>query len=350
MINSFPARERVFITKLTEDLHLSVTWDEFDEEDRNLATCRFPRALEDEPETSEQEEDSEWEDEDEVEDEESRAAVDCVLKKYEKAPVEDVDADGTFEERYERSLKEKMDEWKRGYYKGNLGISYDDPTEMGDPIYRPAVGRARGVASWGWFYDYHYAPRISGVHRRLGCWTLLVLPIADLRGADEMSFDFQPGNAVEAVPAAYGRVARYLMYDPNSPILDFYPLEFAQDLNGKKQDWEAIVTFIDEERPLKAMTARDHCLTPEERKRNAWGSSSKFSFNLGEPTLYPSSLPGFFPPLYRCTCKTELFDLPILDGLHLIPGLCDGVFLGTEALTGFPLKRFHTRRCWDTTA
>ena len=45
------------------------------------------------------------------------------------------------------------------------------------------------------------------------------------------------------------------MYDPNSPILDFYPLEFEQDLNGKKQDWEAIVKipFIDEVRLLKAM-------------------------------------------------------------------------------------------------
>ncbi|KAA1477178.1 hypothetical protein DENSPDRAFT_786203 [Dentipellis sp. KUC8613] len=32
----------------------------------------------------------------------------------------------------------------------------------------------------------------------------------------------------------------------------------------------------------------------------------------------------------------EPFDLPVLDGLHLIQGLCDGVFLGTEALAGFP--------------
>lgn len=32
----------------------------------------------------------------------------------------------------------------------------------------------------------------------------------------------------------------------------------------------------------------------------------------------------------------EPFDLPTLDGLHLIPGLCDGVFLGAEALAGFP--------------
>lgn len=32
----------------------------------------------------------------------------------------------------------------------------------------------------------------------------------------------------------------------------------------------------------------------------------------------------------------EPFDLPILDGLHLVPGLCDGVRIGAEALAGFP--------------
>jgi 5'-3' exoribonuclease 1 len=45
------------------------------------------------------------------------------------------------------------------------------------------------------------------------------------------------------------------MFSPNSPIIDFYPLEFEQDLNGKKQDWEAIVKipFIDADRLLSAM-------------------------------------------------------------------------------------------------
>jgi 5'-3' exoribonuclease 1 len=32
----------------------------------------------------------------------------------------------------------------------------------------------------------------------------------------------------------------------------------------------------------------------------------------------------------------EPFDLPTLDGLHLVKGLCDGVFLGVSALAGFP--------------
>lgn len=45
------------------------------------------------------------------------------------------------------------------------------------------------------------------------------------------------------------------MLDPVSPIIDFYPRNFEADLNGKKQDWEAVVKipFIDEKRLLAAM-------------------------------------------------------------------------------------------------
>ncbi len=38
------------------------------------------------------------------------------------------------------------------------------------------------------------------------------------------------------------------MIDPTSPIIDFYPTDFMTDLNGKKNDWEAVVLipFINE--------------------------------------------------------------------------------------------------------
>ena len=104
----------------------------------------------------------------------------------------------------------------------------------------------------------------------------------DLKGVGEMSFSFElgkpfqpfeqlmgvmPAASKELLPMAY-QVRRQhillfsllmnekeLMWDPNSPILDFYPQEFEQDLNGKKQDWEAVVKipFIDEKRLLRAM-------------------------------------------------------------------------------------------------
>jgi 5'-3' exoribonuclease 1 len=48
------------------------------------------------------------------------------------------------------------------------------------------------------------------------------------------------------------------MSDSMSPIIDFYPKDFEADLNGKKQEWEAIVKipFIDEKRLLAAMKSK----------------------------------------------------------------------------------------------
>jgi 5'-3' exoribonuclease 1 len=121
--NVFPARDRKFIVKLSDDLHLNVAWDEYDDQDQNLVTWRFPGALandDDEPGDDQAVEDeggdeNEWEDTED--DEEAMAAVDRVLEKYEKATVMDPDAEGSFDERHDRRVKKKMDDWKRDYYR-----------------------------------------------------------------------------------------------------------------------------------------------------------------------------------------------------------------------------------------
>lgn len=145
MLNTFPASERAFVTRLAEELHLSLRFDEFDENDNNILTLTLPGVQEDDEDggVSKNEEekeangtsssdaevveessggppDSDWEDtsgdDDDADNEESRIAVDRVLNKYDKAPAFDDEEGGGFEARHERSIREKMDEWKRGYY------------------------------------------------------------------------------------------------------------------------------------------------------------------------------------------------------------------------------------------
>ena len=114
----------------------------------------------------------------------------------------------------------------------------------------------------------------------------------DFVGVDKMSFQFELGRpfrpfeqlmgvlpeaSKDLIPPPYHvsivcllrEVVLYsslqpLMSDFESPILDFYPKDFEQDMNGKKQEWEAIVKipFIDETRLLQAMARTFSSVTP----------------------------------------------------------------------------------------
>ena len=141
MPNDFPARERAFISQLATDLNLMVTWDEYDDEDQNLVVFRLPNEVgtvtshengngrdmsaesgdaDDvrgmDGDVGSDDGDENWVDEDSEEDEEANEAVDRVLNKYAKADVVE-DEEEEFDTRHERNVQEKMDEWKRGYYR-----------------------------------------------------------------------------------------------------------------------------------------------------------------------------------------------------------------------------------------
>lgn len=128
------------------------------------------------------------------------------------------------------------------------------------------------------------------------------------------------------------------MTNKDSPIVDFYPREFELDKSGKKQDWEAVVKipFIEEDRLLQAMATKEHKLTEDERARNSFGVTLKFSYDPEMDFEYPSSYEGIFPPIKACTCVTNIYELPTIEGLELIVGLCDGAKIGKDALAGFP--------------
>ncbi|QRW17639.1 5'-3' exoribonuclease [Rhizoctonia solani] len=317
--NTLPAGDRAFLNGLCQELHLSVWWDEFDEEGQNLVTIALP----------EQDED------DEEADEEGYQASMRVFKKYVTAQV--LHPEG-FDEREDDRLKAALKKWKEDYYKEKLEFK-DIEKGVDQLVYRYIEGLQwvmyyyyRGVASWGWFYDYHYAPRIS-----------------DIKNIELFEFNYELGKPFkpfeqlmgvlpyashELIPEAY----RELMHSEHSPILDFYPENFDLDMNGKKQEWEAVVKvpFIDQKRLLSSMATLEHRLTEEEKRRNTWGMSIKFSWTK-DVKEYPSPSPGFLPILPRCQCRMDEFVLPTLEGgLDLVKGLRDGVFLGVDALAGFP--------------
>jgi len=103
-VNSFPARDRTFLTRIAGELNLRLTWDEYDDEDQNLAVLRFPSSGSD--------------DSSDDGGEEGRAAVDRVLGKYQRTKI--LEDEGDSEERYEAAVKARMDNWKREYYKVSL--------------------------------------------------------------------------------------------------------------------------------------------------------------------------------------------------------------------------------------
>lgn len=92
--------------------------------------------------------------------------------------------------------------------------------------------------------------------------------------------------------------------------IDFYPLDFQSDLNGKKADWEALVLipFIDQGRLLDALATRQSFLTPEERERNRHSLPLMCRRTDGVVNMYKSSLPGIWPDLEnRATCEEMSF-------------------------------------------
>lgn len=127
---------------------------------------------------------------------------------------------------------------------------------------------SRGCTSWRWYYPYNYGPFLHDMTD--------LAELSQSLPAFELSQPFTPyqqllaclpSSSSSLLPQAYGK----LMTESYSPILDFYPTDFVLDLNGKKNEWEAVIIlpFIEESRLIEA--ERDFCLdslSGEEIARN----------------------------------------------------------------------------------
>jgi len=275
----------------------------------------------------------------ESEDEEAALAWQRVSSKYSKAPHVEMTKEASEIEMKKRA-EEKYQEWKQEYYRFKLEFKEDDQDAIRLLAENYVEGLQwvlhyyyQGVVSWGWFYKYHYAPKITDVRKGLLGTAGLEFDLGQPFHPFEQLMGVLPERSKKLVPPAY----QELMTSESSPIIDFYPNNFALDLNGKKQDWEAIVKipFIDQGRLLSAMETCESRLSADERARNTFGVPLQFIYDEDVDEIYPSSFPGLFPNV-QSHCKMRAYVLPTGSEKAVFGGTNPGVLLGLESLAGFP--------------
>ncbi|KAM8946340.1 5'-3' exoribonuclease 2 isoform 2-T2 [Pelodytes ibericus] len=172
------------------------------------------------------------------------------------------------------------DGWKQRYYKNKFDVDASDEKFRRKVVKSYVEGLCwvlryyyQGCASWKWFFPFHYAPFASDFENITELFT-------------EFEKDTKPFKPLEQLmgvfPAASGNFLpttwRNLMSDPDSSIIDFYPDDFAIDLNGKKFAWQgvALLPFVDERRLRAALEEVYPDLTPDEIRRNSLGGDHLF--------------------------------------------------------------------------
>uniref|UniRef100_A0A8V5HES5 5'-3' exoribonuclease 1 n=1 Tax=Melopsittacus undulatus TaxID=13146 RepID=A0A8V5HES5_MELUD len=200
-------------------------------------------------------------------------------------------------------------QYKRTYYMTKMGVEVVSDDFLADQAecYVQAIQWIlhyyyHGVQSWSWYYPYHYAPYLSDIRN-----------IGELKMKFELGRPFMPFEQLLAVlPAAskdlLPKCYQHLMISQDSPIIEYYPPDFKTDLNGKQQEWEAVVLipFIDEKRLLLAMESCNKCLKEEEKRRNTHSACLMYWYDKDVEFQYMSPWPEKFPAIERCHTRFYL--------------------------------------------
>uniref|UniRef100_A0A8C8TZS7 5'-3' exoribonuclease 1 n=1 Tax=Peromyscus maniculatus bairdii TaxID=230844 RepID=A0A8C8TZS7_PERMB len=211
-------------------------------------------------------------------------------------------------------------QYKRTYYMTKMGVDVVSDEFLADQAacYVQAIQWIlhyyyHGVQSWSWYYPYHYAPFLSDI-RNISALTIRF----------ELGKPFKPFEQLLAVlPSASKNLLpmcyQHLMTSEDSPIIEYYPPDFKTDLNGKQQEWEAVVLipFIDEKRLLEAMETCNHSLKKEERKRNQHSECLMCWYDRETEFTYSSPWPEKFPAIERCCTRFYLEEPPGTQKVYL---------------------------------
>ncbi|KAF3858511.1 hypothetical protein F7725_011712 [Dissostichus mawsoni] len=213
---------------------------------------------------------------------------------------------GDDEEEEDDMFETEFRQYKRTYYmtKMEVDVVSDDFLANQAKCYVEGIQWIlhyyyHGVQSWSWYYPFHYAPFLSDIRKIAG------LKLTFDFGRPFMPFQqllaVLPAASMELLPESY----RHLMSSENSPIIEYYPVDFKTDLNGKQQEWEAVVLipFIDERCLLGAMEPYNDKMTKAEKDRNCHTDCAVYSHDSEVDFPLNSSLPQLFPDIMHCKVR-----------------------------------------------
>ena len=245
--------------------------------------------------------------------------------------------------------EEGLQAWKDQYYREKLGLKMGEAAPLAEirQAYFDGLNWVlryyyRGVASWTWYYPYHYAPMASDLCAGMERLTSEFDYGEPFRPFEQL-MAVQPPSSSKLLPEPF----RHFMEDPRSPLAEFFPEDIPVDFEGKRNDWEGVVLlpFLDADR-LKAAVAsvEDSQLTAGEIARNKPGHLIFFNHAPGgagdvQSTL-PKSFAGLFPAKSKMTMRMPPGEFP--DDVKCFGGE-DSVFPGTkiglDSPSGFPTVR-----------
>uniref|UniRef100_A0A8C3AV97 5'-3' exoribonuclease 1 n=1 Tax=Cyclopterus lumpus TaxID=8103 RepID=A0A8C3AV97_CYCLU len=224
---------------------------------------------------------------------------------------------GDDEEEEEDMFETEFRQYKRTYYMTKMGVDVvsDDFLAKQAKCYVEGIQWIlhyyyHGVQSWSWYYPYHYAPFLSDIKNISGL--KLTFDLEKPFMPFQQLLAVLPAASMELLPESY----RHLMSSELSPIIEYYPLDFQTDLNGKQQEWEAVVLipFIDERCLLAAMDPFNDKMTKEEKGRNRHTECAVYSYDSQKDFTYTSNLPQLFPDIVHCHVRKT--DIP-MDAWHV---------------------------------
>lgn len=145
----------------------------------------------------------------------------------------------------------------------------------------------RGCVSWDWYYPYYYGPMFSDLVE-IDTY-LSEITFDSKRGEPLLPFEqllaCLPPSSSQLLPRPY----RWLMTSEQSPIIEYYPVDFACDTAGKRFPWEftVLLPFIDGNKLSAAcrQMVTDEMLSEEERQMNKFGHALLLTYDSSNGTV-----------------------------------------------------------------